>query len=90
MMLQSPAMRKVRTQIYLDPELHRILKEKAREEGISLAELLRRIARDYLRRELSRDDFFAIVGLGESGAGNVSRDHDRHLAEALADDAGLR
>ena len=83
-------MRKVRTQIYLDPELHRALKDKAREEGISLAELLRRIARDYLRRELSRDDFFAIVGLGESGAGDVSGDHDRHLAEVLAEDAGLR
>ena len=83
-------MRKVRTQIYLDPELYRLLKEKAREEGVSLAELLRRIVRDHFRRELTREDFLAIVGLGESGKAEISREHDRYLAEAISDAEDLR
>jgi len=46
-------MAKKRTQIYLDPEVYRRLKERAEEEGISLAELIRRMAKDYLSKETS-------------------------------------
>jgi predicted HicB family RNase H-like nuclease len=39
-------MAKRRIQIYLDPEVHQDLKEQARAEGISLSELIQRIAKD--------------------------------------------
>jgi predicted HicB family RNase H-like nuclease len=42
-------MAKRKIQIYLDPEVHQHLKEQARAEGISLSELIQRIAKDYLR-----------------------------------------
>jgi len=77
---------KKRIQVYLDPEMHRRLKERAKEEGISLAELIRRMARDYLRKEASPRDYLAIVGLGQSGKTNISEKHDAYLAQALSDE----
>jgi len=66
--------------------MHRRLKERAKEEGISLAELIRRMARDYLRKKASPRDYLAIVGLGESGKTNISEKHDAYLAQALSDE----
>jgi len=79
-------MAKKRTQIYLDPEVHQRLKERAKEEGISLAELVRRMARDYLRKETSPKDYLAIVGLGQSGKTDISEKHDDYLAQALSNE----
>ncbi|MGC9075535.1 MAG: CopG family transcriptional regulator [Candidatus Bipolaricaulaceae bacterium] len=78
-----------RTQIYLEPELHRRLKERAKEEGISLAELLRRIARDYLRKGTSPEDYLSIVGLGKSGRTDVSEKHDEYLAQKVSNENPL-
>jgi len=78
-------MAKRRIQIYLDPEVHQHLKERAREEGISLSELIQRIAKDYLRREAAPKDFLAIVGLGQSGKTDISEKHDEYLVQVLSD-----
>lgn len=79
-----------RTQVYLEPEQHQSLKREARERGISLAELFRQIVGHYLRRERPKEEFLRIVGLGKSGRSDVSEDHDRYLAEAIARDEDLR
>jgi hypothetical protein len=79
-----------RTQVYLEPEQHRSLKREASERGISLAELLREIVRDHLRRERPREEFLRIVGLGRSGRSDVAEEHDRYLAEAISRDEDLR
>lgn len=73
-----------RTQIYLEPEQHRLLKREAAAKGVSLAELLRQLARDHLHTELQREDFARIVALGRSGVVDVSEDHDRHIGEAVS------
>jgi hypothetical protein len=73
-----------RTQIYLEPEQHRLLKREAAAKGVSLAELLRQLARDHLHTEPQREDFARIVGLGRSGVADVSEDHDRYLGEAVS------
>lgn len=73
-----------RTQIYLEPEQHRLLKREAAAKGVSLAELLRQLARDHLRTEPLREDFARIVALGRSGVGDASEDHDRYLGEAVS------
>jgi hypothetical protein len=79
-------MAKRRIQIYLDPEVHRHLKEQAREEGISLSELIQRVAKDYLRKEAAPKDYLAIVGLGQSGKTDISEKHDDYLAQAVSDE----
>ena len=78
-----------RTQIYLEPEQHRSLKREARERGISLAELLRQIVEDYLRKKRPREEFLRIVGLGRSGKSDIAAEHDRCLAEVISRDEDL-
>jgi len=77
-------MAKRKIQIYLDPEVHQHLKEQARAEGISLSELIQRIAKDYLREEAFPKDFLAIVGLGQSGKTDIAEKHDEYLAQGLS------
>jgi metal-responsive CopG/Arc/MetJ family transcriptional regulator len=77
-------MAKRRIQIYLDPEVHQHLKERARAEGISLSELVRRMAKDYLRKKASPKDYLAIVGLGQSGKTDIAEKHDEYLAQGLS------
>jgi metal-responsive CopG/Arc/MetJ family transcriptional regulator len=79
-------MAKRRIQIYLDPEVHQDLKERARVEGISLSELIRRMAKDYLRKEAAPKDYLAIVGLSQSGKADISEKHDDYLAQAVSDE----
>jgi len=79
-----------RTQIYLDPEQHRLLKREAEAKGISLAELLRQVAWEHLRTEPHRRDFLSIVALGKSGKDSISEEHDRYIEEAISGDEGLR
>ena len=79
-------MAKRRIQIYLDPEVHQDLKERARAEGISLSELIRRMAKDYLRKEAALKNFLAIVDLGQSGKADISEKHDDYLAQAVSDE----
>ncbi|MFO8034336.1 MAG: CopG family transcriptional regulator [Candidatus Bipolaricaulota bacterium] len=73
-----------RTQIYLEPEQHRLLKEEAKAKGVSLAELLRQVARNYLHQEPRREDFGRIVGLGKSNVDNAAEEHDRYIEEAVS------
>jgi len=73
-----------RTQIYLEPKQHRLLKREAAAKGISLAELLRQLAKDHLHTEPQREDFARIVGLGRSGVADASEDHDRYIGEAIS------
>lgn len=81
-------MEKVRTQVYLEREQHRWLREEARALDVSMAELLRRIVDEYARGRRpapSRGAFAAIVGLGASDADEVAERHDEYLAEIVAD-----
>lgn len=79
----------VRTQIQLTELQARRLRERARREGVSLAEVIRR----YVERGLStepadRGRRYAraarLIGRfrDKRGARDVAREHDRHLDEA--------
>ena len=79
---------KEKTMIYLDPEQLQALREHARAGRISLAELLRRLVRQYLetRQETAApptEAYLKIVALGSSGLADVSALHDQHLGKAL-------
>ena len=77
-----------KTMVYLEPEQHRALKAKARAEGISLAELMRRLARAHLSANkalpaVTRDTYAGLVNLGASGRSNIGDRHDDELARVL-------
>ena len=78
-----------RTQIYLEPEQHRLLKREAQAKGISLAELLRQMAWEHLRAEPTHKDFLSIVALGRSGKSAVSEEHNHYITEGISGDEGL-
>lgn len=73
-----------RTQISLDPDLHKKAKERAAELGISLAEYLRRLVADDLHHPKPAVDPSVVFGLGDSGGSDVARDKHRYVAEAIA------
>ncbi len=77
----------IRTQIQLTEQQARELKAQAAEQGISLAELIRRrvsahgrVAADAMAR---KQRFLGLAGRYRSGLSDVSSQHDRHLAEAF-------
>ncbi len=77
-----------RTMVYLEPEEHRKLKIEAGKRRISMAELMRRLVKQYLeqgqeKRSASRKALLNIISLGSSGHSEISEKHDRYLGEAL-------
>ena len=78
----------VRTQIYLPSAEHRALKKRAREQGLSLTELIRRLVTDHLEqrkgiRSFSKEDILSFIALGGGGRGDISERHDEALDQAL-------
>ncbi len=74
----------VRTQIALDSEDHRRAKKRAAEQGISLAEYVRRAVRhDLGESQRPNADISEIFGLFSSGDSDVSENKDRYLGESL-------
>ena len=75
-----------RTQVYLEPEDHRRLSERAKKEGKPLTALLREIVADYLRRDPEGDavrGFDAIVGIaGDGDETDVAHDEREALRDA--------
>jgi hypothetical protein len=74
--------------IYLEPLKLKALKARARSEGISQAELMRRLVDQYLDevRQLppvSPEAYAKIVALGSTGHEDISDHHDAYLARAL-------
>ena len=79
---------KTRTMIYLEKrELH-ALREEARSQRISLAELLRRVVKQHLDRRQpppapDASAYLKIVALGSSGQKDIAERHDHYLGDAL-------
>jgi hypothetical protein len=79
---------RARTMIYLEKEQHRALRAEAAREGVSVAELLRRVVRKYLEDRpggprVPRGVSMKLVGLGASGRSVIAERHDAYLAGAL-------
>ena len=78
-----------RTTVYIEPEQLAALKKRAEAQRTSMADLLRRLVRDYLDEHhgvgpVSPEAYASLVGLGSSGSPDIGDAHDRRLAEALA------
>lgn len=76
-----------RSQISLDPVLHRRARQRAAERGISLAEYVRRLVAADLGGQGGALPVEAVFDLGGSSGSDVGREKDRYLGEAVV---GLR
>lgn len=82
----------VRTQIQLTEDQAEALKRKAKEQDVSIAELIRRSIDLYIRSEKwpvseeeRREQMLSIIGMGRSGLTDLSTNHDYYLTEAYAE-----
>ena len=79
----------IRTQVQLTEEQSRALKERARQEQRSMADLVRESVTEYLvrRRSVDRNDLTRrareLAGRFRSGHSDLAEEHDRFLDEAL-------
>lgn len=73
----------MRTQVSLDPELHRRARERAADLGISLAEYVRRLLARDLTAPRAAADPSIVFDLGDSGGSDVARHKDRYSGEAV-------
>ena len=79
---------KSRTMVYLEPEQLQSLRLEARNQSISLAELMRRLVRNHLTKDkrvsaAPKEAYLKIVGLGSSGKTDISEEHDHYLGKAI-------
>ena len=74
----------MRTQIDLEAEQHALVKRKAADLGISMAEYIRRLVERDLVPTGSSGDISAIFGIGDSGGSNIATDRKGATAEAIA------
>jgi hypothetical protein len=78
--------------LYLEAEQLEALRQRARAERVPMTKLFRRIVGDYLianRQPTPPADVYRrIVAVGESCHNDIADNHDRYLAEALAERHG--
>ena len=81
----------MRTQIDLESEQHALVKRKAAELGISMAEYIRRLVeRDLAAAAGPSSDISDIFGIGDSGGSDIAADRKGATAEAIAARAAKR
>jgi predicted transcriptional regulator len=72
-----------RTQVYFPKDLYRRLEKKAKIESKSSAAVIREAVERYLTEEREidweNDPIFKLAGIMESGAGDLSVNHDHYL-----------
>jgi len=73
-----------RTQIMLDPEMHRRARQRASDSGCSLAEYVRRLVARDLGTAPARADVSLVFDLGSSGGSEISKNKDEMIGEAFS------
>lgn len=72
-------------QIYVEVRQEHLLEVLSKKRGVSKAEIVRESLERYLHElPLEEDPATGIVGLGNSGKGDLSENHDKYLAEHAA------
>jgi len=72
-----------RTQVSLEPELLKRAKAKAAEQGVSLAEYVRKLIESDLVAKAGKPDITAIFDLFDSGGSDITRFKDEYIGDAL-------
>ena len=77
----------VRTQVYLPQDIYEKLKNRAEEEGVTMANQIREALVEYVvekpkKKEhilTSEDPIWQLMGIGESGITDGSVNHDKYI-----------
>lgn len=77
----------VRTQVYLPREMYDRLQKRAGKQNLTLAVQIREALVDYLERSEAADEpilraddpIFSMIGMFDSGLGDLSVNHDHYL-----------
>jgi len=77
-----------RTQISLDPEIQRRVRQRASQMGISLAEYVRRLIATDLGSPRTTANPAVVFDLGASSRSDIARNKDAMIAEAFASSGG--
>jgi hypothetical protein len=76
------------TRVEFDEQTYETLKQEAARRGISLPQLLRKMAEEFAPPQTSPEDatasLLAFVGSGRSGLGDLSEHHDQYFAATRA------
>ncbi len=77
-------------QVYLEEAQSQALRRLAKDEGVSLSELIRRGV-DLLLAQVpvEKDPAWDIIGLGSSGVRDLATRHDAYLVEELSKEMNL-
>lgn len=72
-----------RTQITLEPETQRRVRQRAADMGVSLAEYVRRLVERDLGNAPAKADPALVFDLGKSRSSDIANDKDSMIAEAF-------
>ena len=89
--MENTAMQTITTQIQLDSTRYAALTEESKRRKIPVDELVNELVQQYLdefviTQKGQPSEFMAIVGLGNSGRSDISKNHDHYLGEVIADE----
>ena len=67
-------------QIYIEPQQNNILEGLSKKKRVSKAEIIRESLEKYFKGlPVEEDPALGLIGLGNSGKGDLSDQHDRYL-----------
>ena len=67
-------------QIYLEPRQNNVLEILSKKNGVSKAEIIRKSLEKFLNElPVEQDPAMGRIGLGGSGKGNLSDQHDKYV-----------
>ena len=67
-------------QIYLEPRQNNVLEILSKKNGVSKAEIIRKSLEKFLKElPVEQDPAMGLIGLGSSGKGNLSGQHDKYV-----------
>jgi len=85
-----------RTQVSLEPEQHRRLGAEARQQGISLSALIRRLVDEHFGKLSSsrpapdQEPLEAIIGIARGSGEPAGRDHNHYLYDSDQHQSGIQ
>jgi len=84
-------MKTLAPQIRLDSSQFEMLSEESKKRQMSIDEFVSNLVKQFLDEHTISDkhqsaNFMSIVGLGDSGATDVSEHHDKYLGEVIANE----
>ena len=74
------SLKKKPIQIYIEPQQDYVLEALSKRKGISKAEIIRKSLEKFLNElPVEQDPAMGLIGLGGSGKGNLSDQHDKYV-----------